>query len=735
MQMICVKICINKLKERVCDMNNKLRSVGTLRNIGDARVRAFNRVGVETLDDLAHYYPRAYQNRGNTRTLSEIRELIRDGAEGPFSTVLTVGSAPRVHLIRRGMSLLKFRAFDEDSVCEITFFNQNFLKDTFVVGASFRFWGRFTMSKSVLSLSSPLFEPCVNEADLPPIVPVYPLTQGLSQKIVQTAVSDSLRTVIPELEEVLPAGVLGASSLPSSAYAVRNIHFPESEEALEKAKKRLVFDELFVASCALGMSGGRKSIRSSSRISNGDISAFLSSLPFEMTGAQKKATQEIISDMQAPYAMNRMLTGDVGSGKTAVASAAAFACLNNQMDCLFMVPTEILANQHYKDLSELFSKVGFEVLLVTGHTSASDRRYAAMRLASDTPVLVIGTHALLSEDIVPSRLGLVIIDEQHRFGAMQRAALADKAKGVGTLTMSATPIPRSLSLVMYGTLDVSRIDELPAGRKPVDTFVVNEGYRARLNSFIKKQAEEGHQVYIVCPAIEELPEKKHSDNLEEAADIMLFDIPSPIEEALPMKAAAVYAEDIKRALPELSVALVHGKMKAREREEIMGEFCRGEIDVLVSTTVIEVGVNVPNATLMVVENAERFGLSQLHQLRGRVGRGDAKSYFILVSDAKGDKAKERLRTIKNCRNGFDIAEADLRLRGPGDLFSENGVMRQHGDSSLTLSAGCTDAALIKMASDMANAVLERDRLLENEENAPLRRACEKFISKSENTLN
>ena len=714
--------------------NNGTKSVSELRNIGESRHRAFNRVGVETLLDLAHYYPRAYQNRGNTRTLAEIKALLREGIEGPFSTVLTVGSVPKVHLIRRGMSLLKFRAFDEEGTCEITFFNQNFLKDTFAVGASFRFWGRFAVSKNTLSLTSPLFEPCVDEGALPPIIPVYPLTQGLTQKIVHTAVSDALRAVLPEMGEILPPDILADTAMPTRAYAVRNIHFPESEEALAKAKRRLVFDELFTASTALGMSGGRKRVPSSVRITDTDVSPLLGTIPFELTGAQKLAVHEIISDMVSPYAMNRMLTGDVGSGKTVVAAAGAYCSLKNSYDCLMMAPTEILAIQHYKDLSAMFEKLGFEVLLVTGHTNAADRRYAAARLASGSPVLVIGTHALLGDDLVSKRLGLVIIDEQHRFGALQRAALADKSKGIATLTMSATPIPRSLSLVMYGTLDVSRIDELPKGRKPVDTFVVNEGYRTRLNSFIQKQIDEGHQVYVVCPAIEELPEKKPSDSLEEASDFSLFDHCIP-EDTPPVKAAAVYAEELKRALPMLSVALLHGKMKAREREEIMSAFAAGDIHVLVSTTVIEVGVNVPNATLMVVENAERFGLSQLHQLRGRVGRGDAKSYFILVSDAKGERARERLATIKNCRNGFEIAEADLRQRGPGDLFSENGVMRQHGESSLVLSAGCTDSELIKMASDMASRVLADDPLLEKDEHAALRRECERFISKSENTMN
>jgi len=713
---------------------NSDKSVSTLRGVGESRLRAFNRVGVDTLGDLAHYYPRAYQNRGNTKTLFEIKNIVREGTDGPFSTVLTVGSVPRVHLIRRGMSLLKFRAFDEDGVCEVTFFNQNFLKDTFAVGSTFRFWGRFTMAKNVLSLTSPLFEPCVDENVLPPIIPVYPLTQGLTQKIVHTAVADALRSVIAEQEEILPPEVLAELSLPTSAYALRNIHLPESEEALATAKRRLVFDELFLASVSLGLSGGRKRVASRAPIKDGDVSAFTRSLPFEMTLAQKRAVSEIVSDMSSPYAMNRMLTGDVGSGKTAVAAAAAYVCLANSYDCMFMVPTEILAVQHYRDLSKMFASLGCEVLLVTGHTSAADRRYASMRLASDKAVMVIGTHALLADDMIPRSAGLVIIDEQHRFGAMQRAALADKSAGVNTLTMSATPIPRSLSLVAYGTLDVSRIDELPKGRQPVDTFVVNESYRPRLNAFIRKQIDEGHQVYVVCPAIEEVPEKKSSESLEEAADIMLFgpDIP---EETLPVKAAAVYAEELKRALPMLNVALLHGKMKAGEREEIMSRFSKGELHVLVSTTVIEVGVNVPNATLMIVENAERFGLSQLHQLRGRVGRGDAKSYFILVSDAKGERARERLSTIKNCRNGFDIAEADLRQRGPGDLFGENGSLRQHGESSLVLSAGCTDTELIRSASEMAARILVSDPLLSKDEHAPLRLRCDEFINRNKNALN
>ncbi len=711
-------------------------SVSVLKNIGESRHRAFNRVGVETLFDLVHYYPRAYQNRGNTRTLSEIRSLVDEGIDGPFSCILTVGTAPRAHLIRRGMTLLKLRAFDDEASCEITFFNQTFLKDVLAVGASFRFWGRFALSHGVLSLSSPLFEPCVDPDALAPIIPVYPLTSGLTQKLLSSSVAEALRAVLPELEEHIPSRVLKENSLPTLSWALSNIHLPESAEALEKAKRRLAFDELFLASCALGMLGGRKRSTSRAVMKNGDTRPFSAALPFRLTSAQEKALSQIRDDMTSSYAMNRMLTGDVGSGKTAVAAGAAYICLNNGYDCLFMVPTEILATQHYNELSPMLERLGFAVRLLTGHTGAAARREISALAGSKEPALIIGTHALLSDDIAPHSLGLVIIDEQHRFGALQRSALAEKSLGVSTLTMSATPIPRSLSLIMYGTLNVSRIDELPAGRMPVDTFVVGESYRSRLNAFIKKQADASHQVYIVCPAIEEAekPARKASSDLEEAADIVLFEPEEP-EESVPLKAAAVYAEQLKLELPELNIALLHGKQRPDERERIMREFVGGSIQVLVSTTVIEVGVNVPNATLMIVENAERFGLSQLHQLRGRVGRGSAKSYFVLVSDAKNERALERLRTIKNCKNGFDIAQADLKQRGAGDLFAENGLVRQHGVSSLALTASCKDCDLLGDAASSAAAVLSADPTLELPENAPLRRACELFINKSEGTLN
>ncbi|MBR6807815.1 MAG: ATP-dependent DNA helicase RecG [Clostridia bacterium] len=718
-------------------MEKALKKISDLRGVGESRRKAFERAGVSTLYDLVRYYPRAYQNRGNTKTLLEIKEcLINDEGNKPFSCILTVATEPRVHLIRRGMTLVKFRAFDEFGTCEVIFFNQNFLKDVFHAGSTFRFWGKFTFIRNSLSLASPLYEPCINDGrELPPIVPVYPLTSPLTQKIVSSAVSEALKEIIPEFEEMLPCDILKDASLPTIGYALRNIHHPESEAALELAMKRLVFDELFVTSVALALSGGKKRVPSSTQIRNIDIKRFTDNLPYSFTGAQKRSVNEIISDMTSPFAMNRILTGDVGSGKTVVAATGAYVCLNNGYDCLFMVPTEILARQHFNDLEPMLSRFGFTVHLLTGNISTSKRRVITEDLADPSkPTLVIGTQALLSPDVTPSSPGLVIIDEQHRFGAMQRASLADKAKGAGTLVMSATPIPRTLSLVVCGTLDVSKIDELPAGRQSVDTFVVSEDYRPRLNGFIKKQVDNGHQVYIVCPSIEEIEQsEKVNYDAEEYSDLTLFDV--PYEEQLPLKAAETYAEELKLQLPMLRIAVAHGRMKAQEREDVMAAFCAGRIDVLVSTTVIEVGVNVPNATLMIVENAERFGLSQLHQLRGRVGRGSAKSYFVLVSNTKSEKSRERLLTVKKCRNGYDIAEEDLKQRGPGDLFAENGVMRQHGRSQLVLASKCTDTNLFALANDMALRVLTDDPTLAKDKHSLIRNAAERFIAKSESTLN
>ncbi len=712
------------------------RDVSCLKGVGDARKKALSKMGIETVGDLLSCYPRGYQNRGDTLTLREIREKLIDGERGPFSAILTISSEPKVNMIRRGMVLMKVRAFDETGSVEITWFNQQYLRDSVHTGMTFRFFGRFSAEKSKMQLNSPIMEKYDEGVTLPDIVPVYPLTAGLNQKFMASITAEALRIGSRELTEYMPTDALEELRLPTYGYTIHTIHRPESLSALESAKRRLVFDELYLM--FLSMALGRAVVQkpNSKKLRDTDISEFLSALPFEMTGAQMRSVGEIIGDMSGKTLMNRILTGDVGSGKTAVAEAAAYAAVKNGYRVAIMVPTEILALQHYDSFASLFGKLGISCACLTGSTKKSERERILRGIthsSSDRIDIVIGTHALISDGVEIDELGLAIIDEQHRFGVNQRAALFEKAKNVHSLVMSATPIPRTLTLAAYGSIDVSRIDELPAGRQKIDTFIVNEGYRERLNGFIKKQAEEGHQTYVVCPAVEEKEEKQ--TDIENAATFELFDVDITIDTSLPLKAATAHADYLADSLPELNVGFVHGKLKSAEKERVMNEFADGNVDVLVSTTVIEVGVNVPNATLMIVENAERFGLSQLHQLRGRVGRGDAKSYFILVSDTKDPAAMDRLRAVKSTTDGFEIAEYDLQMRGPGDFFGEGGTIRQHGQMSLQLAATCRDTVLIERASFYANRTLGDDPHLTSEAN---RRVSEKLMileKKSEKTLN
>ncbi len=615
--------------------------ISELRGIGPARAKAFADIGIETAGDAIRYLPRAYQNRGDVRTLRE-PGVAEDGL--PHSFILTVAAEPVARTVRRGMNILKFRAFDESGTAEITYFNQPYLKNTIHTGDTFRFFGKLRLEKSTLKLTSPIIERWQEDVPLRGIVPVYPLGAGLTQKIISRVVTESLALSAAEPMEYLPDAVLRENGLAAERFAIENIHNPQSPETLASAKKRLTFDELTTIATAMG-EAGRVRRTGAVPIGNADLSPLLSRLPYKLTGAQARSVSEIAADMGKDTPMNRILTGDVGSGKTVCAAAAIFLAVREGHQAALMVPTEILANQHFRELEPLLGGLGYRTALLTGALTAAQKRTILSGLANAEIDLVIGTHALIMEGVVFSDLALVVTDEQHRFGVLQRAALADKAKSVHTLVMSATPIPRTLSLIAYGDLSLSRIDEMPPGRQKVDTFVVDETYRPRLLAFIQKQASEGHQTYIVCPSVEEtkLPAKKKAEeDAEEMTNLSLFALPE--EEQPPLKAAVTYAAELADALPDLSVAFVHGKMKSAEKDGVMRRFAAGEIDVLVSTTVIEVGVNVPSATLMIVENAERFGLSQLHQLRGRVGRGDAKSYCILVSDAKGETARRRLDT-------------------------------------------------------------------------------------------
>ena len=712
--------------------------VTVLKGVGPAKKEALAKIGIETVGDAVRCWPRAYQNRGDTKNLAEIAALCRNGETGPFSAILTISTEPQGRYIRRGMHLTTARAFDESGTVSITWFNQPYVAGRIRAMGVYRFYGRFEWNAQYrkLSLNSPLSEPWKEGVSLPAIVPVYPVATGLTQRFMTDLTGRAISAAAGELWEFLPTPALEDLKLPAYAYAVRQIHRPDSLEAMETARRRLVFEELWLM--FLSMAKTRADTKQPSgalRLTDTELGEFYRSLPFTLTGAQDRCVSEIVRDMAGEHLMNRILTGDVGSGKTAVAAAAAYAAARNGFRTMLMAPTEILARQHAEDFEKLFAPLGIRVALLTGSTKKKEKDLILDGLRDQPRMgegisVLIGTHALLTEDVEADSLGLCVIDEQHRFGVHQRAALFEKARNVHSLVMSATPIPRTLTLAAYGMIDVSRIDEMPKGRQKIDTFIVNESYRERLNAFIRKQAAEGHQTYVVCPAVEE-SEPKPGEG-EEMADTPLLDV---MEEAPPMKNARQTADELAAALPELSIGFVHGRLKPAEKERVMAAFADHELDVLVSTTVIEVGVNVPNATLMIVENAERFGLSQLHQLRGRVGRGSAKSYFILVSDSEKPEAQDRLKAVKSTTDGFEIAEYDLEQRGPGDFFSECGPIRQHGQMNFRLAAACRDPEMIERASFYARQTAEDDPGLVKPENRRIRERLMEFGQKTEKTQN
>ena len=717
------------------------RSIGALYGVGPARERAFAKLGVHTIEDLLHHYPRAYEYRGNIRTLQSC------SSEEKSATILTVASAPRLHRIKRGMTLLKFRATEDGSgeVCEITYFNQDYLKDAFSLGMTCRFYGKVERKGNSFAMTSPAYEPIIEgqEDQLSPLLPVYPATQGLSQKQIASAAQLALRMALTDadaMQDPLPAELRRERGLCAYAYALRNIHRPTDMEALSAAKKRLVYDELYLFALGLATVRSQTKRATAPACDKADLAPLTALLPYTLTGAQRRAIEEIRTEMMSSVPMSRMLVGDVGCGKTVCAAAAMLFAVQSGYQAALMAPTEILARQHYAELSELFGKLHISCALLIGATTAAKKRDIRAALAAGELDVVIGTQALLTDGVEFARSALMVTDEQHRFGVGQRAALSEKNRHAHLLVMSATPIPRSLALGLYGDLDISRIDEMPPGRQVVDTFVVDESYRARLNAFIQKQVGLGGQVYVVCPAIEE----RRVDDEEMQPDVYLEDVSlrslmprvTPDDQP-PLKNALAHTEYLRQALPGISVACLHGKMKAAEKDAIMQAFVRGEVKVLISTTVIEVGVNVPSATLMIVENAERFGLSQLHQLRGRVGRGQAKSYCVLVGGERlGAVAKQRLEVMRTQHDGFEIAQRDLMLRGPGDFLrgSDSGEgIRQSGGIRFRLADGCDDTALLELAMEDARALIADDPSLSSV--PALRHRVERMFTPAKGTLN
>ena len=673
--------------------------VTKLYGVGKVRAEKYAKMGIDTVGALLEHYPRGYENRGDVRLLKDTYDDCKS------SVILTVATEPRVARLKKRMTLLKFKAYDESGFCEITYFNQEFLKNAFPVGSDFRFYGKVQRTKTGYAMSSPAYEPYGEGADLPPLYPIYSLTDGISQKQIAKDMHSALviASASGESEDYLPESVRMKYSLSLRSFAQRQIHAPDSFSALAAARRRLIFDELFTFALGVTMSGSKSDPVPAIACTDTDLRRFEAALPYELTDAQKRTVEAIKKDMSSGYAMNRMVVGDVGCGKTVCAAAAIYIAVKNGVQAALMAPTEILATQHYADLSALLGGLGVRVALLVGSMTPVVKKRVHAALASGEIDAVIGTQALISDGVRLARPGIVVADEQHRFGVDQRALLAEKNQHSHMLVMSATPIPRSLALAMYGDLDVSRIDTMPPGRQRVDTFAVDEGYRERLNAFIAKQIESGGRVYIVCPAVEE--------RRDEEADLLMDDIggDGSVKEGTPLRSAVGYAEELTRIFPQYKVAFLHGKMKSRDKDAVMKDFAEGRTDILVSTTVIEVGVNVPEATLMIVENADRFGLSQLHQLRGRVGRGKQKSYCVLVSDAVNveGKAKERLYTMKSCYDGFEIAERDLLMRGPGDFLRGSGEesVRQSGGIKFKLAELCDDAGLMNSAFEEARALL------------------------------
>ena len=675
--------------------------ITVLSGIGPAKAKQFAALNIFTLEDLICHFPRAYEDR--TR-LIPIEKLETDC---PACFKATVMNTPRTAHIRKGLDLTKVQVADHTGRLNLTFFNNKYAASQLQYGKEYIFYGAVSGDFIGYSMTNPIFEtPDSAPLTTRRVLPIYPLTAGLSNNAVLKAVRQALALCDPPAE-ILPSELRQQYGILPAERAYQAIHEPASMQEAELAKKRLIFEEFFIFSAGLALIRASRAEKRTAPYVNRDLTPFYNALPFRLTNAQQRAIDDLCGDLFRGTPMNRLVQGDVGSGKTMVAAAAAYLAVKNGHQAALMVPTEILAEQHYATLSKLLTPLGISVCLLTGSLTPKQKRQVRESIEAGQADLVIGTHALVSEATVFSDLGLVITDEQHRFGVDQRSRLSAKGSDPHLLVMSATPIPRTLALIMYGDLEVTVLDELPPGREPVDTFLVNESYRARINAFIRRHVSEGHQCYVVCPAVEENGE-------------------------LDLKAAETWAETLQKTVfPDLRVALLHGQMKGADKDAVMTTFARQEADVLVATTVIEVGVDVPNATLMVIEDADRFGLSQLHQLRGRVGRGKAKSYCILTSHNKNPETLQRLKAFCKTTDGFRIAEEDLRLRGPGDFFGS----RQSGLPVFRVANLNLDLQTLKTAQEASVQWIERYGTSDTPEAEALRRRIAELFRRAQGTMN
>ena len=675
--------------------------VTSLRGVRDVRAAQLEKLGIRTLYDLISFFPRTYEDR--TR-LCEIAQL-ETGAPACFEAMV-VSAAKTAH-IRRGLDVTRVTVADTSGKLTLIFFNQPYLTRQLQYGASYRFFGTL-QDEPARQMLNPAFEAAETAGAVTGrLFPVYPLTAGISNSLMQKCVRQALDACLDTLPEILPDEVRRRYHLCGVRYAYEAVHAPKDFGALESARRRLIFEEFFIFSAGLQRLRRQQSAVSCTPMDTRCMDDFYRALPFRLTGAQQRAVLETLDDLASGHVMNRMVQGDVGSGKTMVAAAAAYCAVKNGRQAALLAPTEILAEQHAKSLAPLMDALGVRTALLTGALTAARRRAVREQIAGGGAQLIIGTHALFSGDVAFCDLGLVIADEQHRFGVAQRAALAAKGAQPHMLVMSATPIPRTLALIAYGDLSLSVIDELPPGRQTIDTFLVGEALRTRVHAFIRRQCQDGGQAYIVCPAV------------EDAEDASL-------------KSAELWAETLRLAVfPDLRVGLLHGKMKPADKDAVMGAFARHELDILVATTVIEVGVDVPNANVMVIENAERFGLSQLHQLRGRVGRGERKSYCILFTDNRNPDTLARLRALTQTNDGFKIAEQDLALRGPGDFFGS----RQHGIPLFRVASLQMDMDTLRQAQQAAEDALSDPSWTEAENYAPLRARIDALFQREDIALN
>ena len=667
--------------------------------VGEVRAKKLEKLGLVRCADLISYFPRDYEDRRQVYS-------IRSAPLGQKVCISAMAAEhPRLSRIRKGLELVKLKVVDQAGALHITFFNQSYVERALRAGEEYIFYGVVEEQGSRRTMVNPIFERVGKQNFTGCIVPVYPLTAGITNHLLCTLTQQAVAACAQDMPETLPRGVRLDHELAQAEFSYRNIHFPESFQALELARRRLTFEELFYLSAGLAMLKERRGDVLGCAIPSRPMEEFLGRLPFPLTGAQRRVMEEISRDMASGRPMNRLVQGDVGSGKTVVAAYAAWLAAGAGYQSALMAPTEVLSEQHFRSLSALLEPAGVRVGLLTGSITPAGKKKVRQALAAGEIDLIIGTHALLSQGVEFARLGLMVADEQHRFGVAQRAALAAKGDSPHVLVMSATPIPRTLALIIYGDLDVSVIDELPPGRTPVETYVVREDKRARMYNFVRRLVGEGRQVYIICPAVEENAEGG-TQNAEWEGD-------GP---ALDLKAVTTYAKKLQtEVFPDLKVDFLHGKMKPREKEAVMAAFAAGETQVLVSTTVIEVGVDVPNAALIIIENAERFGLSQLHQLRGRVGRGKHQSYCVLITNTRSVEAMQRLRTLASTTDGFKISEEDLKLRGPGDFFGS----RQHGLPQMKLADLAGDMRLLSEAQDSARRLLMADPTLSQPENRPV----------------